>query len=53
MGLGGLPWFYTAVQLHFHWGSGGPGHGGSEHTINGMGSDAEVSKLNNILYLHP
>ncbi|XP_015236642.1 PREDICTED: carbonic anhydrase 14 isoform X2 [Cyprinodon variegatus] len=53
MGLGGLPWFYTAVQLHFHWGSGGPGHGGSEHTINGMGSDAELHVVHYNSDLYP
>lgn len=42
MGLAGLPWFFTAVQMHLHWGSGGPSHGGSEHTINGLSADAEV-----------
>uniref|UniRef100_A0A3Q3PYX9 carbonic anhydrase n=1 Tax=Monopterus albus TaxID=43700 RepID=A0A3Q3PYX9_MONAL len=26
MGLGGLPWLFTAVQLHLHWGSGGQTH---------------------------
>lgn len=38
----GLPWLFTAVQMHLHWGSGGPSHGGSEHTINGLSADAEV-----------
>lgn len=42
MGLEGLPWLFTAVQMHLHWGSGGPSHGGSEHTINGLSADAEV-----------
>lgn len=42
MGLAGLPWLFTAVQMHLHWGSGGPSHGGSEHTINGLSADAEV-----------
>ncbi|XP_029928273.1 carbonic anhydrase 14 isoform X3 [Myripristis murdjan] len=42
MGLGGLPWLFTAVQMHLHWGSGGPSHGGSEHTINGLSADAEL-----------
>lgn len=42
MGIGGLPWLFTAVQMHLHWGSGGPSHGGSEHTINGLSADAEV-----------
>lgn len=44
MGLAGLPWFFTAVQMHLHWGSGGPSHGGSEHTINGLSADAEVRR---------
>lgn len=42
MGLSGLPWLFTAVQMHLHWGSGGPSHGGGEHTINGLSADAEV-----------
>lgn len=42
MGLQGLRWLFTAVQLHLHWGNDGPGHGGSEHTINGRSADAEV-----------
>ncbi|XP_075897258.1 carbonic anhydrase 14 isoform X2 [Nelusetta ayraudi] len=42
MGLEGLPWLFTAVQMHLHWGSGGPSHGGSEHTINGLSADAEL-----------
>uniref|UniRef100_A0A8C6WQ22 carbonic anhydrase n=1 Tax=Neogobius melanostomus TaxID=47308 RepID=A0A8C6WQ22_9GOBI len=42
MGLGGLPWLFSAVQLHLHWGSGGPSHGGSEHTINELSSEAEL-----------
>ncbi|XP_072316350.1 carbonic anhydrase 14 isoform X2 [Eucyclogobius newberryi] len=42
MGLGGLPWLFSAVQLHLHWGSGGPSHGGSEHAIDGASSEAEV-----------
>uniref|UniRef100_A0A1A8N0L8 carbonic anhydrase n=1 Tax=Nothobranchius pienaari TaxID=704102 RepID=A0A1A8N0L8_9TELE len=42
MGFRGLPWFFTAAQLHLHWGNGGPGHGGSEHTINGRSADAEL-----------
>lgn len=42
MGLGGLPWLFSAVQMHLHWGSGGPSHGGGEHTINGLSADAEV-----------
>uniref|UniRef100_A0A8C6PLV6 Carbonic anhydrase XIV n=1 Tax=Nothobranchius furzeri TaxID=105023 RepID=A0A8C6PLV6_NOTFU len=42
MGFRGLPWFFTAAQLHLHWGNGGPGNGGSEHTINGRSADAEL-----------
>ncbi|XP_035261192.1 carbonic anhydrase 14 isoform X1 [Anguilla anguilla] len=42
MGLGGLPWQYTAVQLHLHWGSRGGIGGGSEHTIDGHSTAAEL-----------
>ncbi|XP_061572895.1 carbonic anhydrase 14 isoform X2 [Cololabis saira] len=42
MGVEGLPWLFTATQLHLHWGNGGPGYGGSEHTINGLSADAEL-----------
>ncbi|KAJ8287899.1 hypothetical protein COCON_G00005580 [Conger conger] len=42
MGLGGLPWQFTAVQLHLHWGSRGGLGGGSEHTIDGHGYAAEL-----------
>ncbi|KAJ8383774.1 hypothetical protein AAFF_G00214610 [Aldrovandia affinis] len=42
MGLGGLPWQFTALQLHLHWGSSGDRVGGSEHTINGQRSAAEL-----------
>lgn len=42
MGLEGLPWLFTAVQMHLHWGNDGPSPGGSEHTINGLSADAEV-----------
>ncbi|TMS11300.1 Carbonic anhydrase 14 [Larimichthys crocea] len=44
MGLAGFPWLFTAVQMHLHWGSGGPSHGGSEHTINGLSADAEIRR---------
>ena len=44
MGLQGLPWLYTAAQMHLHWASGGPGHGGSEHTVDGESADAEVAR---------
>ncbi|XP_056157746.1 carbonic anhydrase 14 [Lampris incognitus] len=52
MSLGGLPWLYTAAQMHLHWGSGGPSHGGSEHTVNGVSADAElhVVHFNSELY---
>lgn len=42
MGLAGLPWHYSAVQLHLHWGNGVGVATGSEHTINGRSSSAEV-----------
>uniref|UniRef100_A0AAV2MCQ9 carbonic anhydrase n=1 Tax=Knipowitschia caucasica TaxID=637954 RepID=A0AAV2MCQ9_KNICA len=42
MGLEGMPWLFSAVQLHLHWGSGGPSHGGSEHTIDGLAGEAEL-----------
>ncbi|XP_052365669.1 carbonic anhydrase 14-like isoform X6 [Oncorhynchus keta] len=44
MGLGGLPWQFTAVQMHLHWGNGAPEAGGSEHTINGQSSAAETGE---------
>ncbi|KAI1885907.1 hypothetical protein AGOR_G00208590 [Albula goreensis] len=52
MGLGGLPWQFTAVQLHLHWGSSGGRGGGSEHTIDGHSSAAElhVVHFNSELY---
>ncbi|MEQ2247733.1 hypothetical protein ILYODFUR_012199 [Ilyodon furcidens] len=53
MVLRGLPWVFTAVQLHFHWGSGGPGHGGSEHTINGRSSEAELHVVHYNSELYP
>ncbi|XP_034554534.1 carbonic anhydrase 14 [Notolabrus celidotus] len=53
MGIGGLPWFFTAVQLHLHWGSGGPSHGGSEHTINGQSADAELHVVHYNSELYP
>ncbi|XP_065102339.2 carbonic anhydrase 14 isoform X1 [Paramisgurnus dabryanus] len=42
MGLSGLPWHYSAVQLHLHWGKGVGVATGSEHTINGRSSSAEL-----------
>ncbi|XP_076593767.1 carbonic anhydrase 14 isoform X4 [Chaetodon auriga] len=53
MGLAGLPWFFTAVQMHLHWGSGGPSHGGSEHTINGQSADAELHVVHYNSELYP
>ncbi|XP_026226865.1 carbonic anhydrase 14 isoform X2 [Anabas testudineus] len=53
MGLRGLPWFFTAVQMHLHWGSGGPSHGGSEHTINGLSADAELHVVHYNSELYP
>ncbi|XP_049587659.1 carbonic anhydrase 14 isoform X2 [Syngnathus scovelli] len=52
MSLGGLPWLFSAVQMHLHWGSGGPSSGGSEHTINGQSAEAElhVVHFNSELY---
>ncbi|XP_031432629.1 carbonic anhydrase 14 isoform X2 [Clupea harengus] len=42
MGIGGLPWQFSAVQLHLHWGNGGSVATGSEHTINGRSTAAEL-----------
>ncbi|KAK5599873.1 hypothetical protein CRENBAI_014472 [Crenichthys baileyi] len=53
MVLRGLQWVFTAVQLHFHWGNGGPGHGGSEHTINGRSSEAELHVVHYNSELYP
>ncbi|CAG6015353.1 unnamed protein product [Menidia menidia] len=53
MGLGGLPWLYSAAQLHLHWGSGGPGYGGSEHTINGLSANAELHVVHYNSDLYP
>uniref|UniRef100_A0A8C5CTI7 Alpha-carbonic anhydrase domain-containing protein n=1 Tax=Gadus morhua TaxID=8049 RepID=A0A8C5CTI7_GADMO len=53
MGLRGLPWLYTAAQMHLHWGSGGPGHGGSEHTIDGESTDAELHLVHYNSDLYP
>ncbi|XP_062321952.1 carbonic anhydrase 14 isoform X2 [Osmerus eperlanus] len=55
MGLGGLPALYTAVQLHLHWGNGAAGASGaagSEHTLNGQRTAAElhVVHFNSELY---
>uniref|UniRef100_UPI0037E77451 carbonic anhydrase 14 isoform X2 n=1 Tax=Semicossyphus pulcher TaxID=241346 RepID=UPI0037E77451 len=53
MGIGGLPWLFTAAQMHLHWGSGGPSHGGSEHTINGLSADAELHVVHYNSELYP
>ncbi|XP_035479086.1 carbonic anhydrase 14 isoform X1 [Scophthalmus maximus] len=53
MGLGGLPWLFSAVQMHLHWGSGGPSHGGGEHTINGLSADAELHVVHYNSELYP
>ncbi|XP_048883094.1 carbonic anhydrase 14-like isoform X2 [Brienomyrus brachyistius] len=55
--LGGLPWRFTAVQLHFHWGrewdgSGGLA-GGSEHTVDGRRSAAELHVVHYNSDLYP
>uniref|UniRef100_A0A3P8UPS8 carbonic anhydrase n=1 Tax=Cynoglossus semilaevis TaxID=244447 RepID=A0A3P8UPS8_CYNSE len=42
-----------SVQLHLHWGSGGPGRGGSEHTINGLSADAELHVVHYNSELYP
>ncbi|XP_048117680.1 carbonic anhydrase 14 isoform X4 [Alosa alosa] len=42
MGIGGLPWQFSAVQLHLHWGNGASVATGSEHTINGRSTAAEL-----------
>ncbi|XP_043852738.1 carbonic anhydrase 6 isoform X2 [Dromiciops gliroides] len=38
----GLPYLYTAIQLHFHWGGKTEDSHGSEHTINGVRFDSEL-----------
>ncbi|XP_074539155.1 carbonic anhydrase 14 isoform X2 [Halichoeres trimaculatus] len=53
MSISGLPWLFTAVQLHLHWGSGGPSHEGSEHTINGQSADAELHVVHYNSELYP
>ncbi|RVE62891.1 hypothetical protein OJAV_G00160090 [Oryzias javanicus] len=53
MGLGGLPWLFTAVQLHLHWGNGGPSQRGSEHTVNGISADAELHVVHYNSELYP
>uniref|UniRef100_A0A3B5MRJ9 Alpha-carbonic anhydrase domain-containing protein n=1 Tax=Xiphophorus couchianus TaxID=32473 RepID=A0A3B5MRJ9_9TELE len=44
---------WSSVQLHLHWGNGGPGVGGSEHTINGRSSDAELHVVHYNAELYP
>ncbi|XP_061838912.1 carbonic anhydrase 14 isoform X4 [Nerophis lumbriciformis] len=53
MSLGGLPWLFSAVQMHLHWGSGGPNYGGSEHTINGQSAEAELHVVHYNSELYP
>ncbi|XP_013130265.1 carbonic anhydrase 14 isoform X3 [Oreochromis niloticus] len=53
MGLEGLPWLFTAVQMHLHWGNDGPSPGGSEHTINGLSADAELHVVHYNSELYP
>ncbi|XP_061886385.1 carbonic anhydrase 14 [Entelurus aequoreus] len=53
MSLGGLPWLFSAVQMHLHWGSGGPIYGGSEHTINGQSAEAELHVVHYNSELYP
>ncbi|XP_016048368.1 carbonic anhydrase 12 isoform X2 [Erinaceus europaeus] len=40
--LHGLPFRYSAVQLHLHWGSPSDPRGGSEHTVSGKHFAAEL-----------
>ncbi|XP_063173032.1 carbonic anhydrase 14 isoform X1 [Candoia aspera] len=40
--LHGLPSIYSAVQLHFHWGSSKGHAGGSEHRVDGRAFPAEL-----------
>ncbi|XP_034144546.1 carbonic anhydrase 14 isoform X2 [Esox lucius] len=53
MGVGGLPWHFTAVQMHLHWGNGSPGAGGSEHTINEQRAAAELHVVHYNSELYP
>ncbi|XP_015191921.2 carbonic anhydrase 14 isoform X2 [Lepisosteus oculatus] len=52
MSLAGLPWRFSAVQLHLHWGSGGR-EGGSEHLIEGHSSSAELHVVHYNSQLYP
>ncbi|XP_035386647.1 carbonic anhydrase 14 [Electrophorus electricus] len=43
MGVAGLPWQFSAFQLHLHWGNGAMDMAtGSEHTIDGQSACAEL-----------
>ncbi|XP_030641417.1 carbonic anhydrase 14 [Chanos chanos] len=42
MGVAGLPWQFSAAQLHLHWGNGAGEGRGSEHTIDGRSAAAEL-----------
>ncbi|XP_017556352.1 carbonic anhydrase 14 isoform X2 [Pygocentrus nattereri] len=42
MGVAGLPWQFSAIQLHLHWGNGVGVATGSEHTIDGRSASAEL-----------
>ncbi|XP_061674991.1 carbonic anhydrase 14 [Syngnathoides biaculeatus] len=53
MSLSGLPWLFSAVQMHLHWGNGGPNSGGSEHTINGQSAEAELHVVHYNSELYP
>ncbi|XP_053349862.1 carbonic anhydrase 14 isoform X2 [Clarias gariepinus] len=50
MGLSGLPWQFSAVQLHLHWGNGVGVATGSEHSIDEQSASAELMKLETVLY---
>ncbi|XP_028836417.1 carbonic anhydrase 14 isoform X3 [Denticeps clupeoides] len=47
MGVAGLPWQCSAVQLHLHWGNPMGVATGSEHTINGRSAAAESGEETN------
>ncbi|XP_060725381.1 carbonic anhydrase 14 isoform X1 [Tachysurus vachellii] len=42
MGVAGLPWHFSAVQLHLHWGNGVGVATGSEHSIDKQRASAEL-----------
>ncbi|XP_066540009.1 carbonic anhydrase 14 [Hoplias malabaricus] len=52
MGIGGLPWQFSAVQLHLHWGNGVGVAKGSEHTIDGHSASAELHVVHYNSELH-